>query len=144
MIWLGYVVITFLGLNWLKFDDLGSKRHNLGFKWSGKGQQDPWKCCCGASRRPGLTVRHAPDAQSLGPSWQPFRQAFTKMGISIYSKVWFSQGRLLWKDNSIIYLWVGHGTPNLFFSKSYDHLKLTKLHFPLNCLQIFHLRLAGQ
>ena len=33
----------FLGLNWLKFDDLGSKRRNLGFKRSEKGQKDTGK-----------------------------------------------------------------------------------------------------
>ena len=33
--------------------------------------------------------------------------------------------------NPIIYLWVVHGTPNSFCSKSYYHLKLTQLHFPL-------------
>ena len=58
----------FLGLNLLKSDDLGSKQRNLGFKRSGKGQNDPWKGCCRASRRPGLTVRRAPNAPSLGPS----------------------------------------------------------------------------
>ena len=26
----------------------------------------------------------------------------------------------------------GYGTPNSFCAKSYDHLKLTQLHFPLN------------
>ena len=58
----------FLGLIKLKYDVLGSKRRNLGFKQSGKGQKDPWKGCCQASRWPGLTVRRAPDAPSLGPS----------------------------------------------------------------------------
>ena len=33
----------FLGLNLLKFDDLGSKRRKLGFKRSEKGQKDNGK-----------------------------------------------------------------------------------------------------
>ena len=68
MICLRYVLIMFVGLNVLKYDDLGSKRRNLGFKRSGKGQKDHWEGCCRASRQPGLTVRRAPDAPSLGPS----------------------------------------------------------------------------
>ena len=75
MIWLGYVLIMFLGLNLLKYDDLGSKRHNLGFERSGKGQKDPWESCCRAKRRLGLTVRRLPDAplldRSSGPSLGP-------------------------------------------------------------------------
>ena len=33
-------------------------------------------------------------------------------------------------------MWVGNVTPNSFCAKSYDHLKLTQLHFPLKCLLI--------
>ena len=39
MIWLRYVLIIFLGLNRIKSDDLGLKRRNFGFKWSGKGSK---------------------------------------------------------------------------------------------------------
>ena len=34
------------------------------------------------------------------------------------------------------YMWLGHVTPNSFCAKSYDHLKFTQLHFPLNCTLI--------
>ena len=131
MIWLGYVLIMFLGSNWLKYDDLGSKRRNLGFKQSGKGPKDHWESCCRDKRWPGLTVRCLPNAPSLGPSSGPVQQTFTKTGITFYLEVWFYQGWRLWKYNSIIYLWVGHETPNSFCAKSYDHLKLIQLHFPL-------------
>ena len=117
MIWLGYVLIMFLGLNWLKSDDLGSKGRNLGSKQSGKGQKDPWESCCRNKRWPGLTVHRLTEAPSWGPSIGPVRQAFTKIDIIFYSKVWFYHGRWLWKDNSIIDLWVGHGTPNSFCVK---------------------------
>ena len=50
----------FLGLNLLKSDDLGSKRRNLGFKRSEKGQKDPWDGCSRASRRPELTETKDP------------------------------------------------------------------------------------
>ena len=123
-------LIMFLGLNRLKSDDLGSKRCNLGFKWSRKGQKDPWEDCCRASRRPGLTDRRAPNAMSLISSWGPIWQDFSKMGITFNTEVWFYQGWWIWKDNSIIYLWVGHERPNSFFDKSDDHFKLTQLHFP--------------
>ena len=53
------------------------------------------------------------------------------MGITFQSEVLFQKGRFLQKDNSIIYLWVGHGRPNSFYANSYDHFKLTQLYFPL-------------
>ena len=88
-----------------------------------------------ALRRPGLTGHRVPHAPSLGPLLGVIRHAFIKIGITFYSKVLFLQGEWLWKDNSIIYIWVGmwvgHGRPNSFCSKSYDPFKLTQLHSPL-------------
>ena len=55
--------MMFLGLKLIKYDDLGSKRHNLGFKRSEKYQKDPYEGCCRASRRQGLMVLHVPDAR---------------------------------------------------------------------------------
>ena len=34
-------LIMFLGMDWLKYDDLGLKQCNLGFKQSEKGLKDP-------------------------------------------------------------------------------------------------------
>ena len=64
----------------------------------------------------------------------PVRQAFTKTSINLYSEVWFLQGRWICKANWIIYMWVGHRTTNSFCDKIFDHLKMTQLHSPLNCL----------
>ena len=52
MIWLRYVLIMVLGLNWLKYDYLGSKRRNLRFEQSGKRPKDPWISSCWTKRRP--------------------------------------------------------------------------------------------
>ena len=79
MIWVRYVLVMFIGLNWLKYDDLVSKRRNLGFKQSVKVQKDPWKSCYQAKWRTGVTVRRLPDTQSLGPSSVPVWQSITKM-----------------------------------------------------------------
>ena len=50
-------LIIFLGLNLLKYDDLGSKQRKLGFKRSLKGSKDPWESCCRTKRGLGLMVR---------------------------------------------------------------------------------------
>ena len=43
------------------------------------------------------------------------------------------------KVNSIICHFIGHGTPNSFFSLSYDHLKLTHQYSPPILSANFHL-----
>ena len=92
MIWLRYVLVMFLGLNWLNYDDLGSKQCNLGFKQSWKGPKDPWESYSQTKWWSGLTVRRLTNTPSLDSSIGPVRKAFTKIGITFYLEVQFYQG----------------------------------------------------